>query len=138
MKKFWIVTVLILIPGLLPGLSEGGEKIMEKINVLEGIPYRDEGMGKRKLVDEPYLLVMEAALKPGQKVPDHRANSHVHILVVTGEVVIDLAGTEIPASLGDLVPVSPGTPMNIVNRSDKEAAFLIFKTPHPAQFKGGE
>jgi len=110
---------------------------MEKINVLEAIPYRTEGMGKRKLVDEEYLLVMQAALKPGQKVPDHRANSHVHILVVTGEVVVDLAGKKIPAVTGDLIPVAPGTPMNIVNRSDEEAAFLIFKTPHPAQFKGG-
>lgn len=105
---------------------------MEKINVLEGIPYQAEGMGKRKLVDENYLLLMQAPLKPGQKVPDHRANSHVHILVLTGKVVIDLSKEKIAASAGDLVPVSPGTLMNIVNCSDGEAAFLIFKTPHPA------
>ena len=44
-------------------------------NILANIPYQDEKMGSRKLVDEKYLLVMQAALKPGQGVPQHDANS---------------------------------------------------------------
>lgn len=40
-------------------------------NVLENIPYQNEKMGSRKLVDEKYFLLMQAALKPGQDFPFH-------------------------------------------------------------------
>lgn len=111
------------------------EAKMKKINILKEIPYREGGMGKRKLVDEDYLLVMQAALKPGQMVPQHNADSNVRILIIKGEVVVDLAGEKIKASEGDIVPATPGTPMNIVNRSEEDATFLIIKTPHPRMMK---
>jgi hypothetical protein len=42
-------------------------------NLLDGAPYADKGMGKRKLVDEDHLMLMQIALKPGQSVPKHKA-----------------------------------------------------------------
>ncbi len=115
--------------------SQAGEVKMEKMNILKEIPYRDGGMGKRKLVDEDYLLVMQAALKPGQMVPQHNADSNVRIIIIRGEVVVDLDGEKIKASEGDIVPATPGTPMNIVNQSEDDATFLIIKTPHPRMMK---
>lgn len=106
-------------------------------NILENIPYQEEKMGSRKLVDEKYLQLMQAALKPGQSVPQHNANSHVHILVVRGELVINLAGTEIFAKEGSLVPVIHKTQMNIKNQSGRDASFLIIKTPNPSEMAGG-
>lgn len=108
---------------------------MEKINVLREIPYRDEGMGRRKLVEEDYLLLLQAALKPGQAVPVHRADSNVRILVVEGELSVTLNGVETRAVKGDIVPSFPGTEMKIVNRSEANTSFLIIKTPHPRKLK---
>ena len=105
-------------------------------NVLENIPYQDEKMGSRKLVDEKYFLLMQAALKPGQSVPQHHANSNVHILVLRGEVVISLDGTAVPAGEGSLVPVVHKTSMNIKNASGRDASFLIIKTPNPREMAG--
>ncbi len=105
-------------------------------NVLENIPYQEQKMGSRKLVDEKYLLVMQAALKPGQSVPQHNANSNVHILVVKGEVVINLNGTEVFAKEGALVPIAYKTSMSIMNKSNKDASFLIVKTPNPSEMVG--
>ncbi|MCJ7523815.1 MAG: cupin domain-containing protein [Candidatus Aminicenantes bacterium] len=105
-------------------------------NVLENIPYQNEKMGSRKLVDEKYFLLMQAALKPGQSVPQHNANSNVHILVVRGEVVINLDGTESLAREGSLLPVSHQTSMNIKNKSGQDASFLIIKTPNPSEMAG--
>ncbi|MCX6348357.1 MAG: hypothetical protein NTV79_02490 [Candidatus Aureabacteria bacterium] len=102
-------------------------------NVLETAPYADPGPGRQKLVDQPYLLMMQAALKPGQMVPRHNADSNVHLLILDGEVVINLAGTDVPAKKGDLVPVAFGTSMNIKNLSAGNATFLIIKTPHPRE-----
>lgn len=105
-------------------------------NVLENIPFQDDKMGSRKLVDEKYLQLMQAALKPGQSVPQHNANSNVHILVVRGEVVINLDGSESLAKEGSLVPVIHKTLMNIKNKSGQDASFLIIKTPNPSEMVG--
>jgi quercetin dioxygenase-like cupin family protein len=108
------------------------------MNVLENIPYQEQKMGSRKLVDEKYLLVMQAALKPGQGVPQHNANSNVHILVVKGAVVINLNGTQSLAQEGSLVPVIHKTSMNVMNKSNQNASFLIIKTPNPSEMVGEE
>lgn len=108
---------------------------MAGINVLKEIPYQEKGMGRRKLVEEDYLLLMQAALKPGQMVPQHNANSNVNLYVIQGEVTVDLAGEKIRAIKGDIIPVAPGTPMNIINQSEEAATFLIIKTPHPRMLK---
>jgi quercetin dioxygenase-like cupin family protein len=134
MKKA-IISGLVLLTFTVPGRAGEKETEMEKINVWREIPYRGEGMGRRKLVEEDYLLLLQAALMPGQAVPVHRADSHVHILVVEGELSITLDGVEVRAGKGDIVPSTPGTEMKIVNRSKANASFLIIKTPHPRKMK---
>lgn len=105
------------------------------INVLKDVPYQDAGMGRRKLVDAKYLQIMQACLKPGQSVPQHDANSNVHLLCLEGAVVVNLAGTDVPLALGDLLPVAFKTTMRIRNEGAVNAAFLIFKTPHPGEME---
>jgi quercetin dioxygenase-like cupin family protein len=102
-------------------------------NVLEGIPYADGDMGKRKLVDEKHLLVMQAALKPGQQVPKHNANSNVHLLIMEGQITVTLDGKDTLATKGDLLPVAFRTPMSIRNTSSDNASFLILKSPNPSE-----
>lgn len=102
-------------------------------NLLSSPPYNDTTMGKIRLVDQTYLQMIQVALKPGQMVPQHDANSHVQIIVLEGDVVINLAGKDIPAKKGDLVPFAFKTPVNIKNMSQKNATFVIIKTPNPSQ-----
>jgi len=104
-------------------------------NVLEGVPYADAGMGRRKVVDEKHLLIMQIALKPGQAVPEHPANSNVRLLVLEGEMIVVLAGAETPAKKGDLLPVAFRTLMSIRNESRGNATFLVIKTPNPSEMK---
>ncbi|MBU4267936.1 MAG: hypothetical protein KJ808_03705 [Acidobacteria bacterium] len=75
-------------------------------------------------------------MKPGQSVPQHNANSNVHIPVVRGEVAINLDGTESLARKGSLLPVSHQTAMNIKNKSAQDASFLIIKIPNPSEMAG--
>ena len=105
------------------------------MNVLHGIPYETDRMGKRQLVGEEHLQLMQIALRPGQAVPPHNANSNVHLLVLTGGIHVDLDGAPHDASQGTLLPVAHGTPMRIENRADGDASFLVIKSPHPSQMK---
>lgn len=103
------------------------------MNIFDNIPFSDDGLGKRKLVDEKDFLVMQIALRPNQTVPKHNANSNVHLLVLEGVIKVDLAGILNTLKKGDLVPVAYKTPMEITNTSDKDATFLVLKTPNPSQ-----
>lgn len=105
------------------------------MNLLENIPYSDEQMGKRKIVDQKHLLIMQIALKPGQSVPEHNANSNVHLLVLKGSITVTLNNMTVKLKEGDLLPVEYQAPMSIKNNSDENATFLVIKTPNPSEMK---
>lgn len=135
MKKFYVVMFMSIFMCVACATTQSKDV---KKNLLTGAPYKDKGKGKRMLVNEKYLLMMQAALKPGQAVPQHNANSNVHIIVLDGEVVINLSGQDIIAKKGDLIPVAFKTPMNIKNRSQANATFVIIKTPNLGQMGTGK
>ncbi len=131
MPKLFAMLCAILCVSIAAQTPEGN-KIQ---NLLASPPFSDTEMGKKVLVDQTHLLMMQVALKPGQMVPQHNANSNVHIIVLEGDVVINLAGKDVPAKKGDLVPIAFKTPMNIKNKSPEKATFLIIKTPNPSQME---
>ncbi len=103
------------------------------LSVLEGIPYQADGMGKRKLVDEKHLLVMQIALRAGQSVPRHNVNSNVHLLVLSGEVAVTIDNGGQMLKQGDLLPVAFKSSMSIKNLREQEATFLVIKAPNPGE-----
>lgn len=128
MTRFLFVAGL---AGLIATTTTWGEQKMK--NILTDIPYTEGQMGKRQLVDEKHLLVMQVALKPTQQVPEHKANSNVHLLVVEGQITVTLAGQNLVAAKGALIPVAFKTLMSIRNVSAENASFLILKTPNPSE-----
>ena len=127
MKTLFAATCAVLMIGL---NVMGGEQMK---NVLADIPYSDGQMGKRKLVDEKHLLVMQVALKPAQQVPQHNANSNVHLLIIEGEIIVTLDGKDTIATKGDLLPVTFKMLMSVRNASKANATFLIIKSPNPSE-----
>ncbi len=105
------------------------------MNVLENIPYREGKMGNRVTADTRDVQIVQLALKPGQKVPRHRANSNVHILVLEGKISTNFNGEKKEYSKGSLIPVDYKTTMSIKNPGNDNAAFLVIKTPHPTRMK---
>lgn len=103
------------------------------MNILKDIPYKNEGLGRRKLVDEKHMLIMQIALKPGQMVPRHNADSNVNLLVVEGKITANLGGADHEIKEGDLLPVAFSTEMLIRNNSGEDASFLVIKTPNPSE-----
>lgn len=99
-------------------------------------PYSTENFGRRAVVDESHLLLMQIALLPGQEVPLHKANSNVHLIILEGKISLFLDGVPMQAETGDLVPVAYGTPMRILNEHGEGATFLVVKTPHPREMEG--
>lgn len=132
MKKLYVVALVMTLAcvGCTTTQSVNGKQMG---SLLAKAPYKDKGMGKRKLVDNKHLFMMQAALKPGQMVPQHNANSNVHLIILDGEVVINLSGKDIIAKKGELVPVAFKTSMSVKNNSNANATFVIIKTPNPSE-----
>lgn len=108
---------------------------MELINLKENEAFKKEGRGMAVLIDEPYLLINQVCLEPGQTVPVHWANSNVTLQVIFGEGTFAVGKETIKMGPGNLLRVPLDTPMSIRNGSPERLAFLVIKTPHPDAMK---
>ncbi len=106
------------------------------IRLIRDAPYSEAVFGRRAVVEQDHLLMMQIALTPGQEVPLHKANSNVHLLILDGAVTVFLDGTPNRLERGDLLPVEFQTPMRIVNDSAGNSTFSVIKTPHPRLMEG--
>ncbi len=108
---------------------------MDVIDLKEKEVFKKEDRGFANLVDEKYLQMNQVCLEPGQQVPQHNANSNVTLTVVHGEGTFHV-GTEVTRmGPGKLLRVPYQSPMSIRNESKGRLAFLVIKTPHPAEVK---
>jgi quercetin dioxygenase-like cupin family protein len=110
---------------------------MERINLKEKEVFKKEGRGMANVVDEPYLLINQVCLEPGQSVPKHLANSNVTLQVISGEGTFFIGKEKDKAGPGNLLRVPLNSPMSIQNESLERLVFLVIKTPHPDTVKKG-
>jgi len=108
---------------------------MERINLKEKEVFKKEGRGMANIVDEPYLLINQVCLEPGQNVPEHKANSNVTPQVVSGEGTSFIGKEKVKAGQGNLLRIPLDSPMSIQNESPERLVFLVIKTPHPSAMK---
>ena len=88
---------------------------------------------KKTLADIPELQMNLVTLPAGQSLPAHNANSNVRLLVLRGELAVDLDGEIVKLGAHEMADAGIGTPMHIMNRSATPTAFLVIKTPNPEQ-----
>jgi quercetin dioxygenase-like cupin family protein/heme-degrading monooxygenase HmoA len=108
---------------------------MELINLKDKEMFKKEGRGMANVIDEPYLLINQVCLEPGQNVPEHQANSNVTIQVIFGEGTFSIGKEKVKVGPGNLLRVPLNSPMSIQNESLERLVFLVIKTPHPDAMK---
>jgi quercetin dioxygenase-like cupin family protein/heme-degrading monooxygenase HmoA len=108
---------------------------MGPINLKDKEVFKKEGRGMANVVDEPYLLINQVCLEPGQNVPEHPANSNVTLHVISGEGSFSIGKEKVKAGQGNLLRVPLNFPMSIQNESPERLVFLVIKTPHPDAVK---
>jgi len=85
---------------------------MERIDLKDKEMFKKEGRGMTNLVDEPYLLINQVCLEPGQNVPEHQANSNVTLHVVSGEGSFSIGKEKIKAGPGNLLQEGSGSALS--------------------------
>lgn len=109
---------------------------MEQIQLKDKEVFKQEGRGMVNLIDEPYLLMNQVCLEPGQDVPVHQANSHVTLQVISGRATILVNAEKVTTGPGNLLRIPLGSSMSIRNESPERLVFLVMKTPRPDTLKG--
>lgn len=104
---------------------------MEKHRLEEMMEFGD-GFVLKRLADEPEAQINLVCLGPRQALPAHETNSNVRLLPLVGELTITIAGDQGRLKTHEMTAVKLGTPMQIANDTDANAAFLVIKTPNPS------
>ena len=103
---------------------------MAKISIDSLVEFGDTSV-RKTLADIPELQMNLVTLPEGQSLPAHNANSNVRLLVLRGELAVDLDGEIVKLGAHEMADAAIGTPMHIMNRSASPTAFLVIKTPNP-------
>ena len=85
-----------------------------------------------RIVDDDPVMINHIILPKGEWVPDHRANSYVHMIVVRGTLTLQL-DTQEPHHYphGSIIHVPFDTLMKVRNEKDETVEFFVVKTPNP-------
>jgi len=85
-----------------------------------------------KLIDVDPVMINHMVLPEGECVLDHKANSLVHMIVVRGELTLEL-GDQDPHTYerGSIINIPYDTFMKIRNEQQKTCEFFVVKAPSP-------
>lgn len=88
------------------------------------------------VIDDEHVAINHMILPQGEALPEHSANSHVHMIVVRGLLTLKLEGREeqkYPA--GSIVAIPYQTRMQPQNRDNEVLEFFVVKAPSPKTMK---
>jgi quercetin dioxygenase-like cupin family protein len=95
----------------------------------------EEGLDERiieKIVDDNNVVINHMLLIKNSGMPEHYSNSHVYMIIVSGEMTIKLNDNEPNVySKGSILNIPFNTRMNINNYSDELLEFFVIKAPNP-------
>ena len=88
------------------------------------------------IVDEDRVAINHMVLPQGEALPEHKANSHVHMIVVRGLLTLKLEGrVEQKYPAGSIIELPYGIRMHPQNRDDGVLEFFVIKVPSPRVMK---
>ena len=85
-----------------------------------------------KIIDDDPVMINHMVLPKGECVPDHHANSYVHMLVIRGILTLQLGDQE-PHHYprGTIVNIPFDTFMRVRNEHEETVEFFVVKSPSP-------
>lgn len=93
---------------------------------------KSDGRTIEKIVDDENVNINHIILPPGEAVPVHVSNSHVHQIVVRGTLSLSLEdGPCRRYEAGSIVAVPFNLKMSIRNEGDGTLEFFVVKAPNP-------
>ncbi len=96
----------------------------------------DETLIERILEDDN-VGINHMVLPKGAALPEHYSNSHVYMVVIRGQVTLQLDEQDehyYPA--GSIINIPYKTKMNVFNQDEDIVELFVIKAPSPKHFRG--
>lgn len=103
---------------------------MSKISIDSLVEFKDTFV-RKNLTNIPELQINLVTVPAGGCLPAHNANANVRLLVLSGALTVNLDGDVAELGLHEMAGAAEGTPMQIMNKSEGNAAFIVIKAPNP-------
>lgn len=85
-----------------------------------------------KIVDDENLILNHMVLTKGTGLPVHHANSNVYMIIIRGQMTIQLDDSDaIIHEKGEILNIPFNAKMNVTNNSDDVLEFFVVKAPNP-------
>ena len=85
-----------------------------------------------RLIEDEHVMINHLVLPQGEALPEHHADSRVHMIVLRGRLTLKLEGCgERSYPAGSIVEIPYQTLMHPQNRDDTVLEFFVIKTPSP-------
>ncbi len=104
--------------------------------VEKAYPFRlsDEKVIER-ILDVKAIGINLFILPDGDRLPEHRANAPVYMIVVRGQITLQLADQEKHNyAAGNIITIPHNTNMNVLNESGGVTEIFVVKAPGPKSF----
>ena len=89
-----------------------------------------------KLIDDDPVMINHMILPKGEAVPDHHANSYVHMIIVRGNLTLQLDDQNPHTyTKGTIVNIPYGTFMRVRNEHEAVCEFFVVKSPSPRLYE---
>ncbi len=85
-----------------------------------------------RIVEDDNVAINHMILGPSEALPEHNANSNVHLIIIRGQLTIrldDQAEHQYP--MGSILAIPFKTQMNLSNQSSGQLEFFVVKAPSP-------
>jgi len=88
-----------------------------------------------KIISDENIDLNHVIFHKGQALPEHYSNSNVYLIVISGNISVQLNDQKTNIyNKGSIVNVPYKTKMNISNQHDELLEFFIVKAPSPKRF----
>lgn len=85
-----------------------------------------------RIIDNDNVVINHMVLPEGEAMPEHSANSNVYMIVVRGELTLELEGQEeLVYGAGTIVAIPYLTKMHPLNKGSEVLEFFVVKAPGP-------
>jgi quercetin dioxygenase-like cupin family protein len=85
-----------------------------------------------KIIDDDNVVINHMLLLKNTGLPEHYSNSHVYMIIVSGQMTIRLNDDEPTLySRGSILNIPFNVKMNVNNYSDELLEFFVVKAPNP-------
>lgn len=89
-----------------------------------------------KILDDDVAMINHMILNRGDALLQHDSNSNVYMLVVRGEVTLQLAeNPEKHYKQGSIVNIPGGVKMNVSNTQSEQLELFVIKAPSPRLYQ---